>query len=64
MKCTLCGFVFDAQKGAPACAGCPLVRNCRLVRCPNCGFETPAEPDWLRRLFGKLKRKKDREING
>jgi rubredoxin len=56
MKCSLCGFVFDEKKGTSACARCPLVTACRLIRCPNCGFETPAEPEWLRRLFGKSTR--------
>ena len=42
MKCALCGYAFSAEQSEGACQGCPLHRKCRLVRCPNCGYETPA----------------------
>lgn len=41
MKCALCGYAFSAEQAATACEGCPFHRKCRLIRCPNCGYETP-----------------------
>jgi len=42
MKCALCGYAFSVEQSKGACRGCPFHRKCRLVRCPNCGYETPA----------------------
>lgn len=49
MKCTLCGHEFDEEKAQKACKTCPMTKGCKLIRCPNCGFETPPEPKWLKR---------------
>lgn len=43
MKCALCGYAFSVEQAESACRGCPFHRKCRLVRCPNCGYETPAK---------------------
>lgn len=43
MKCTVCGFEFKETGQVYVCKGCPLVKNCPLVRCPNCSFEWPKE---------------------
>jgi hypothetical protein len=59
MKCTVCGWEFDEKAAEHACRGCPVARNCHLVRCPNCGLETPVEPKWAERLRSFLKRRKD-----
>ena len=48
MKCGLCGHEFDQDKAEAACKGCPVMKGCRLIRCPNCGFETPPEPKWFK----------------
>jgi rubredoxin len=61
MKCTLCGHVFDEATAATGCRGCPLVNGCELIRCPKCGFETPAEPDWLKRLKKRINRRRDND---
>lgn len=57
MHCSLCGFEFE--KNAMSCAGgCPVSRYCKLVRCPNCGYEFPEPPralTWLEKLFGRRK---------
>jgi Fe2+ transport system protein FeoA/rubredoxin len=54
--CALCGFEFE-KLGAASCATtCVLARHCKLVRCPNCGYEFPEPsqaPGWLRKLFGR-----------
>ena len=51
-KCPFCGFEFDAAAGTAYCGSCPMGKNCRLVRCPNCAYETPAEP----KLFAAIKK--------
>lgn len=38
VKCSLCGFSFEAEEGRTGCGGCPFSRFCRRVKCPNCGF--------------------------
>lgn len=58
MKCSLCGYEFSAEGGGASggnekdaqasCKSCPLMKGCGLIRCPNCGFETPPEPGWLK----------------
>ena len=58
MKCALCGYEFREEEGQAACAGCPLARGCRLVRCPNCGYDMPAEPKLITAL--KAWRNRDR----
>ncbi|NJD10568.1 MAG: hypothetical protein FIB01_09090 [Gemmatimonadetes bacterium] len=56
--CGYCGRHFAEDQGQPACAGCPLRKGCRFVRCPHCGYENPATPPlWgrLRRLVGSVR---------
>jgi len=48
MKCGFCGYEFSPQEGIAACSVCPLAKNCRLVRCPRCGFEMPPEATLVR----------------
>ena len=55
MKCSLCGSEFDEKIAEKSCKSCPLKKGCKLIKCPNCGFETPQEPDWL----GYFKKKKE-----
>lgn len=54
MICPLCGCEFDAADADRACRGCVLHRNCELVRCPRCGYETFPETRlglWMKGLF-------------
>ncbi len=53
MKCALCGYVFDENEAPQSCKGCPIMKGCRLIRCPNCSFETPREPRWVKYLKKK-----------
>ena len=43
MKCGFCGYVFEPASAQSTCSGCPLVPDCRLLRCPRCGYEMPPE---------------------
>ena len=51
MKCSLCGYEFSESEGKGSCANCPMHKGCHLVRCPNCGFETPKDPLWAKRFL-------------
>lgn len=56
MKCTLCGCNFDETRASKACECCPVSHSCDLVKCPQCGFEMPVEPAWIRKLKGVVNR--------
>ncbi len=53
MKCSLCGFEFNERQSEGRCKSCPMMRGCKLIKCPNCGFETPPEPKWIKYLKRK-----------
>lgn len=55
MKCSLCGYEFNEENAELACKGCPMMKGCRLIRCPNCGFEMPSKPRWLKLLKKRRK---------
>ena len=58
MKCPMCSKEFDESQSERACAGCPMNKGCKLIRCPNCGYEIPAEPpslNFLKKLFQRNK---------
>ncbi|MDY6833525.1 MAG: hypothetical protein SVY53_01840 [Chloroflexota bacterium] len=50
MKCSLCGFEFDEEMAQQACTSCPMHSRCNLIRCPNCAYEIPREPRWLKKI--------------
>ncbi len=56
MRCGFCGHEFEPTSAESACAGCPLVKGCRLVRCPRCGYEMPPQA-WLVRELRELRRR-------
>ncbi len=58
MKCTLCGFEFNANGAQSGCNGCGLLKKCELVKCPNCNFEMVPEPKWIKRLRDKRRGKR------
>ena len=43
IRCPYCGFVYAASEGRLTCASCGMHSSCVLLRCPNCGYETPTE---------------------
>ena len=53
MKCSFCGKEFEEAAGRSACESCALFSGCKNVRCPYCGYESPLEPGWIRRLRGE-----------
>jgi len=50
IKCSFCGFLIDEQIAQRGCTGCPFKGNCKNIKCPNCGFEMPEEPKWIKKL--------------
>lgn len=53
MKCAMCGKEFTEEQSTSCCKGCSLTKGCKLIKCPNCGYEWPKEPDWLKKLIKK-----------
>ncbi len=58
MKCGFCGTEFDLLSAEEACRACPIVVGCRLVRCPNCGYEMPPEA----KLVSKLRELRKKQL--
>jgi len=58
MKCALCGYMFDEKKADKACLACPMAKGCKLVKCPNCGYEAPPEDKWLKDILKRRRKKK------
>lgn len=38
IKCTLCGFEFFYNEAS--CVKCPLNKQCKIICCPHCGYQT------------------------
>lgn len=56
MKCPMCGYIFNEEQAAAACKECimpKLYKGCKLAKCPNCGYEMPLEPKWIKKFLGK-----------
>ena len=57
VTCHLCGFAFAPDQNA--CGGCAMHGGCTLIKCPNCGTETPdtnvGAAGWLQRVFARLR---------
>ncbi len=58
MKCALCGFEFE-EKNNQACKGCPIAGACHMIKCPNCGYEMPAETGLIKALKALRSNKND-----
>jgi hypothetical protein len=50
MKCSLCSYEFQETEAEIACQGCPLAKDCHLIKCPNCNYEMPKEPKLIKVL--------------
>jgi len=41
IKCSLCGAVFEPAENTGG--GCPINKSCKMICCPNCGYQIPEE---------------------
>jgi hypothetical protein len=58
--CPLCGQRFDPE-GSSCPSGCPLAGKCKVICCPNCGYEfveDSAVVSGLGRLWKIIRRRK------
>lgn len=55
IKCTFCGYVFEAEATGGSCGGCLRLKQCEKVCCPNCGYPNLDVPgrERLRRRRGQ-----------
>lgn len=60
MKCSMCSYEFDEESSKHSCSGCFKLGSCSMVKCPKCGYETPPEPKWLKRLNQRLRKAKEK----
>ncbi len=53
----MCGLEFEERDAVSSCEGCPMKRgDCSMLRCPNCGYENPGEPQLLK-MFTRWRNK-------
>lgn len=59
VTCHVCGFPFAPEQNA--CGGCAMHGGCSLIKCPNCGTETPhtdrGVAGWLQRVLARVRGK-------
>ena len=51
MKCAFCGYEFNEEKADSSCKGCFMAKECKLIKCPRCGYEMPLGPKWLKKIL-------------
>lgn len=56
MKCAFCGYKFGEEEADSSCKGCFMAKGCKLIKCPNCGYEMPPEPKWLKKILERKNR--------
>ncbi|NIA07438.1 MAG: hypothetical protein GWP14_07370 [Actinobacteria bacterium] len=59
MRCNFCGKTFDEESSRKACQRCAVFGGCKMLKCPHCGYEVPAEPGLIKWLKRKLKENND-----
>ncbi|PKO16974.1 hypothetical protein CVU37_09185 [candidate division BRC1 bacterium HGW-BRC1-1] len=62
MICPACNHKFDPESSSVGCGACLMHGSCGLVKCPECGYETPREPGFLARLFQSFSRPSATEV--
>ena len=41
--CPMCNKTFDDDEARKECKSCALFGGCKMLKCPNCGYEMPQE---------------------
>ena len=62
MKCPLCGLEFREEDGKKACQGCLMSKGCDMIKCPNCGYDIPAEPKIIKVLRAWKEKRNGRKV--
>ncbi len=58
MKCVFCSYEFDERVMQRSCSACLKFGACSMIKCPRCGYETPPESAWIKRMKERLKKEK------
>jgi len=56
MRCPFCDREFDEESAESGCRNCSLFGGCRKVKCPHCGYKSPAEAGLIKWLKKRLTR--------
>lgn len=51
MICPACKHEYSPNASTVECGACLMRGSCGLVKCPECGYETPREPGFVGRLL-------------
>lgn len=60
MRCPFCGVEFDAEAARKECRNCSMLGGCKKVKCPKCGYESPAETGLVKFIRKWRQRRHDR----
>ncbi|MDP7263258.1 MAG: hypothetical protein QGI38_01910 [Candidatus Woesearchaeota archaeon] len=55
MKCSFCGYKFSEKDAKKACQGC-VMKNCNMIKCPNCNYENPIDTKLIKNIKRWMKK--------
>lgn len=60
MTCAYCGLTFDELKasrgGCSSCFKHSHASGCGMIKCPQCGYDTPTVPKWVNSLTAFIRK--------
>jgi hypothetical protein len=62
VTCPLCGALYEEGEGVACHTGCPFRHGCKMLACPHCGYEVPAQTRLTRWLSRWLEKKSKAEV--
>lgn len=52
VACPLCGSKYNRDQAK--CSGCPIGKNCNVICCPHCGYQT-VDDTYIKNIFTRIR---------